>query len=346
MAGFFKKDECEKYYKFGKTLGTGSFATVKGAVKKDTNERVAVKCIKKDSLAAEDEDALQLEVQILNDVEHPNIVKLHEVFDCPKTFYMVMEVMSGGELFDRIVEKEKYGEGDARVLVAKITRAIKYCHDKGIVHRDLKPENLLFQDESEEAEIKVADFGLAKLVTSDSMMQTACGTPGYVAPEILEGGAYGQEVDLWSIGVIMYILLCGFPPFFDDNNAQLFAAIKAGSYDFPSPYWDDVSPEAKDMIEKLLVVDPAKRMTSEGVLAHPWVTGSGGSADLSGAVHELKRFNARRKFKAGIMTAKLVRAMAMMTKAPKAAAAAAATEEEAAAAAGGGAAAAAAAPAE
>lgn len=312
MAKFFKKDECTKFYKFGKTLGTGSFATVKAATKKDDQSRWAVKCIKKESLAPEDEQALQDEVSILQQVSHPNIVRLHEVFDCPKTFYMVMEVMSGGELFDRIVEKEKYTEEDARVLVQKMAQAIKYCHDMGIVHRDLKPENLLFQDETEESEIKIADFGLAKLVTSENMMETACGTPGYVAPEILSDMPYGKEVDLWSIGVITYILLCGFPPFFDDNNAALFTAIKQGKYDYPSPYWDSVSDGAKALIDKLLVVDPAKRYTADDVLADPWVTGTQNDTGLGGVQDELRRFNARRKFRAGILTAKLVRAMAVM----------------------------------
>ncbi|RHZ01811.1 hypothetical protein DYB37_007566 [Aphanomyces astaci] len=238
-----QKDECVKYYKFGKTLGTGSFATVKSAVNKADNTKWAVKCIEKASLAPDDEEALRVEVEVLQMVEHPNIVKLKEVFDCPKTFYMVMEEMSGGELFDRIVEKEKYSEREARTVVHKLATALAYCHTLGIVHRDLKVRHCKLNLKAclENAEIKIADFGLAKLIQGNSMMQTACGTPGYVAPEILEGKPYGGEVDMWSLGVITYILLCGFPPFYDENNAALFATIKAGAYDFPSPYWDHVS---------------------------------------------------------------------------------------------------------
>lgn len=307
---FYKKDECTKFYKFGKTLGQGSFATVKAVVCKADDTKWAIKCINKQSLAPEDEEALRVEVQILESVSHPNIVSLKEVFDCSKTFYMVMEVMTGGELFDRIVDREKYTEKEASNVIRKLCVAIDYCHDRGIVHRDLKPENLLYQDETEESQIKIADFGLAKLLTGDAMMQTACGTPGYVAPEILEGQTYDKAVDMWSIGVIAYILLCGFPPFYDENNAALFAAIKSGSFDYPSPYWDAVSDEAKDLIDKLLVVNPADRFTCKDVLKHGWITGEvDNSRDISVTLAELRRFNARRKFRAGVMKAKIVRRM-------------------------------------
>ncbi|KAF1791843.1 Calcium/calmodulin-dependent/calcium-dependent protein kinase [Phytophthora cactorum] len=296
--GFYKKDECSKYYKLGKTLGRtglcGSFATVKSAISKADNSRWAVKCIDKASLTAEDEEALRVEVEVLQLVHHTNIVQLKEVFDCHKTFYMVMEEMSGGELFDRIVEKEKYSEKEASCVVKKLADALLYCHQKGIVHRDLKPENLLYQSTDDNAEIKIADFGLAKLIRGDSLMQTACGTPGYVAPEILEGRPYGAEVDLWSLGVIAYILLCGFPPFYDENNAALFQSIKSGVYDYPSPYWDCVSDSAKDLISRLLVVDPKKRFTAQQVLEHPWVAdihGVSGDA-LPHFTQEMKRYNA------------------------------------------------------
>jgi calcium/calmodulin-dependent protein kinase I len=251
---------------------SGSFATVKSAVSKADGSHWAVKCIDKASLSAEDEEARRVEVEVLQMVQHENIVRLKEVFDCQKTFYMVMEEMSGGELFDRIVEKEKYSEKEASSVIKKLANALKYCHDMGIAHRDLKPENLLYQSTEPDSEIKIADFGLAKLVKGDSLMQTACGTPGYVAPEILESRPYGSEVDMWSLGVIMYILLCGFPPFYDENNAALFASIKRGIFDFPSPYWDGISDVAKDLICRLLVVDPKKRYTAEQVLNHSWVS--------------------------------------------------------------------------
>eukprot|EP00753_Platysulcus_tardus_P000415 PLAT10435.1.p1 GENE.PLAT10435.1~~PLAT10435.1.p1 ORF type:complete len:364 (-),score=195.57 PLAT10435.1:142-1233(-) len=310
IGSFYKKDDCHKHYKIGKTLGTGSFATVKLGIDKTDSSEWAVKCIAKSTLTDEDEEALKSEVAILQQVDHEHIVKLREIFNCPKTFYMVMELMTGGELFDRIVEKEKYTEAEARDVIRKIASALVYCHDMGIVHRDLKPENLLYSEhEDGTTDIKIADFGLAKLINADDLMSTACGTPGYVAPEILEARPYDSAVDLWSLGVIAYILLCGFPPFYEENNSRLFNAIKAGDFDYPSPFWDDVSSEAKDLINCLLVVDPTERYTARQVLDHPWITGEVARTDLMSAVKQMRAFNARRKFKAGIAMARTVAAL-------------------------------------
>jgi calcium/calmodulin-dependent protein kinase I len=252
-------------------------------------------------LNAEDEAALQVEVAILERVDHPTIVRMRQVFDCPKTFYMVMELMTGGELFDRIVEKEKYSEEEARRVIMKLAEALVYCHEQGIVHRDLKPENLLYESEAEDSTIKIADFGLAKLVSEADMMATACGTPGYVAPEILCGTPYDEKCDMWSLGVILYILLCGFPPFYDENNAELFNQIKSGSFDYPSPYWDEVSDEAKSLIDGLLMVNPAKRLSAADVLRHPWVVSKASEATLSGAAEGIKRIQARKKFRQAVL---------------------------------------------
>lgn len=310
LSDFYKKDECSKYYKMGKTLGTGSFATVKSAVNKTSGETWAIKCIDKASLAPDDEEALKVEVKVLEMVKHTNIVHLKEVFDCSKTFYMVMEEMKGGELFDRIVEKEKYTEGEAAQVVVTLAKALKYCHGLGVVHRDLKPENLLYATSAEDSEIKIADFGLAKLLNGESMMQTACGTPGYVAPEILEGKVYDEAVDIWSLGVIAYILLCGFPPFYDENNAALFTAIKSGSFDYPSPYWDSVSNNAKDLINKMLIVDPKKRLTANDVINHPWISAS---TEITEALphfnDEMRRYNAKRRFRRGVTKVKFINKM-------------------------------------
>jgi len=307
LFNFYKKEEIHKHYELGAILGTGSFAEVKVAVSKSDKIEYAVKCIDKKSLDQDDQEALEMEVKILQQVNHSNIVELKEVFDCRDTYYMVMEKMTGGELFDRIVEKEKYTEGEARDEVKAVTGALLYCHDLGIVHRDLKPENLLYSSKDEsESILKIADFGLAKLTKSDYAMQTACGTPGYVAPEILEGKAYASEVDIWSMGVITYILLCGFPPFYDDNNAKLFKMIKRGEFDYPSPYWDKVSDDAKDLINNMLQVDPKKRLTAKQVLEHRWVTESGAhhTTDLADGGYKTKlqeSIGMRRKFKKGVM---------------------------------------------
>jgi calcium/calmodulin-dependent protein kinase I len=191
----------------------------------------------------------------------------------------------------------------------------RYLHSVGIVHRDLKPENLLYSTNDPASPkydvIKVADFGLAKIIAgaADHSMSTTCGTPGYVAPEILEQKGYGKEVDLWSIGVILYILLCGFPPFYDDNNSLLFMAIKKGDYSFPSPYWDKVSKPAIDLIQNLLQVDPAKRLTIEEAMLHPWISGkdSQSSENLVSAQEQLKKFNAKKKLKNAINSVLAVR---------------------------------------
>jgi calcium/calmodulin-dependent protein kinase I len=216
---------------------------------------------------------LATEIAILKQVQHPNVIVLKETVDTKNCLFIVTELVTGGELFDKIVELGSYTEDNAATVIRKMVSAIDYLHGKGIVHRDLKPENLLLKDNTDITEIKIADFGLSKIVSSQVMMQTACGTPGYVAPEILQTKGYEKEVDLWSIGVITYILLCGFPPFYNDNIAELFEQIMKAEYDFPHEYWDSISKEAKDFVSKLLVADPQKRMTSLQALAHPWLNG-------------------------------------------------------------------------
>mmetsp|Transcript_12511 Transcript_12511/g.23232 ORF Transcript_12511/g.23232 Transcript_12511/m.23232 type:complete len:336 (-) Transcript_12511:93-1100(-) len=301
MPFFASSDEFSKKYKVSRTLGTGSFATVKVATPKDDKGEVrAVKIMNLTTMKAEDAEALETEMQILHDLEHPNIVKLFETYRSKKNVYLVMELMTGGEMFDRIVAKEHYEEAMARKDLTQIAQALEYCHKNHIVHRDLKPENLLYADATDDSVVKLADFGLAKMVSEKPLMKTACGTPGYVAPEILYGQEYDFKVDVWSFGVISYILLCGFPPFYHPNNAELFRQIKRGKYEFPSPYWDNVSKEAKEFIASMLVQNPADRPTMTEVLQNPWLTGDSNS-DLSSNLSRLKEFNASRKFKNAVM---------------------------------------------
>jgi calcium/calmodulin-dependent protein kinase I len=266
-------------YEIAEELGRGAFSIVKLAIDKETKEKFAVKIINKTTIG-QDMGRLATEIAILKQVNHPNIIALKETIDTKNCLFIITEYVSGGELFDRIVQLGSYSETKAATVIRKMVSAIDYLHKEGIVHRDLKPENLLLKDNKDDTEIKIADFGLSKIVSSKVMMQTACGTPGYVAPEILKTQGYDKEVDLWSIGVITYILLCGFPPFYNDNIAELFEQIMRADYDFPHEYWHSISKEAKDFVSKLLVAEPSERMTSQDALKHPWLNGkSSGNLD-------------------------------------------------------------------
>jgi len=266
-------DAITKKYEMKKELGRGAFSVVRLGINKKTKEKVAIKIIDRNDVGADYEKNLRMEMEILKRVHHENIIALHEMIEAGNKLYFVMELVTGGELFDRIVEKGSYSEDDARVLVRKIVSAIDYLHKQGIAHRDLKPENLLVKSVQNDTEVKIADFGLSKIIDKDKLMQTACGTPGYVAPEVLNAEGYDKEVDMWSIGVITYILLCGFPPFYSESVPEVFEQIMKAEYDYPEEYWDDISPEAKDFIDHLLVVDVNTRMTAEQALEHPWLKG-------------------------------------------------------------------------
>lgn len=318
----------------GSPLGEGQFSVVRRAKHKATGRSFAVKCIRKVSLTEEDLAALVDEVQVMRKLDHPNLVKLVDFFSESEYFYLVMELMTGGELFNRIVAKTCYTEREARDLVKTLAAAIAYCHEQGVVHRDLKPENILLADDTDDAVVKIADFGFAKQSDegTDFALETACGTPGYVAPEILMGKPYGKEVDVWSLGVIFYILLCGYPPFHDDNQTKLFRKIKAVDYEFDPVDWDHISDEAKDLIQKILVKDPAQRMTARAILSHPWVTaGALPEVNMQHTLEQMKKFNARRKLKGAMRAVRTTVRMQMLiggvTKAAKESAAADAAEE-------------------
>ena len=294
--------DCEKNYKFKRVLGQGAFACVKLADHKVEKTQWAVKILKKDALVASDLESLENEITIVQQVRHPNIVYTKEVYDTPHFCFVIMECMKGGELFDRIVRQEHYSEVQAKEAFWQMVDAISYCHKHNIVHRDLKPENLLYADTTDNAALKLADFGLAQIVRPDEMMHHACGTPGYIAPEILNGQDYGSAVDMWSLGVILYILICGFPPFYDEDETQLFRSIKSASYEFVSPYWDDTSEEVRDLITKLLELDPAKRFTAEQTLGHIWLSGDFPHKTIHkcGTIAQMKKFNARRRLRGAV----------------------------------------------
>jgi len=296
----------EKAYKLGEELGTGAYSVVRAAIRLGDKKKVAVKIVTKSRLKKADGEALRHEVEVLQSLQHENIVALFDVFDEPQEMLLVLEYIDGGELFDRIVAKTYYNEKEARDLVSLLLRTVEHCHDKNIVHRDLKPENLLLVSKAQDSDIKLADFGFAARVKpGEESLTTACGTPGYVAPEILNKAPHGKPADMWSIGVIMYILMGGYPPFHDENKKKLYALIKNADYEFHADYWGNVSDEAKDLISKLLTLDTKKRFTVKQALQHSWITRADSeleSRDLNSNLVALKRFNARKKLRAGIKT--------------------------------------------
>jgi serine/threonine protein kinase len=259
-----------KYYKFGRKLGSGAFSVVHTATHRDTRKQVAVKCIAKAGLSEAEVIALKQEVEIMAHLDHPNLVPLLDYYEEEKYYYIVTPLCTGGELFDALVKRKSYTEDDARLVMKKLASAIAYIHSLGIVHRDLKPENILLKTSAPGAEIMIADFGFARPLKG-SRPGTACGTPGYVAPEVVKGQPYGSEVDCWSLGVIFYILLCGYPPFPGNNHAIILEKVVHADYKFDSPSWDEVSDEAKDLVRKLLDVNRETRLTANGILNHPWI---------------------------------------------------------------------------
>ncbi|KAM9857009.1 serine/threonine-protein kinase DCLK2 [Aulostomus maculatus] len=259
-------------YKIGKVIGDGNFAVVKECIERSTGKEFALKIIDKAKCSGK-EHLIENEVAVLRKVKHPNIIMLIEEVDTPPELYLVMELIKGGDLFDAITSSSKYTERNASVMVYNLSGALKYLHSMNIVHRDIKPENLLvFEYPDGTKSLKLGDFGLATVV--DGPLYTVCGTPTYVAPEIIAESGYGLKVDIWAAGVITYILLCGFPPFRSDSNLQedLFDQILSGRLDYPSPYWDNITDSAKELIGKMLQVNAEDRYTAEDVLSHHWVT--------------------------------------------------------------------------
>ncbi|XP_074851334.1 calcium/calmodulin-dependent protein kinase type IV isoform X2 [Carettochelys insculpta] len=267
------KDTLAHYFELESELGRGATSIVYRCRQKGTQKPYAVKMLKK----TVDKKIVRTEIGVLLRLSHPNIIKLKEIFETPTEISLVLELVTGGELFDRIVEKGYYSERDAADAVKQILEAVAYLHANGIVHRDLKPENLLYATPAPDAPLKIA-------------------------PEILRGCAYGPEVDMWSLGIITYILLCGFEPFYDERGDQyMFKRILNCEYDFVSPWWDDVSLNAKDLVKKLIVFDAKKRLTTFQALQHPWVTGKAANfAHMDNAQKKLQEFNARRKLKAAV----------------------------------------------
>ncbi|MCJ1309376.1 MAPK-activated protein kinase Srk1 [Agyrium rufum] len=289
-------------YKLIEKMGDGAFSNVYRA--KDLTgefEEVAIKVVRKFEMNASQRANILKEVQIMRQLDHPNIVKLVSFSESSQYYFIVLELCPGGELFHQIVRLTYFSEDLSRHVIVQVANALEYLHEvKGVVHRDIKPENLLFyptpfiptrnpkpkhpedEDKADEGEfipgvgsggigqIKIADFGLSKIVW-DSVTQTPCGTVGYTAPEIVKDERYSKSVDMWALGCVLYTLLCGFPPFYDESIQVLTEKVARGQYTFLSPWWDDISKPAQDLVSHLLTVDPEKRYTIQEFLAHPWI---------------------------------------------------------------------------
>eukprot|EP01125_Pyxidicula_operculata_P006175 TRINITY_DN2152_c0_g1_i1.p1 TRINITY_DN2152_c0_g1~~TRINITY_DN2152_c0_g1_i1.p1 ORF type:complete len:379 (+),score=106.87 TRINITY_DN2152_c0_g1_i1:41-1138(+) len=293
IEGAEQGDIKEKYI-IGEEIGRGGFSVVYAATSKTDGEKYAVKQVGK-NLIQEDIKLLKREIDIMKKVEHVNILKLIEIYEDEENVYIVMELVDGSELFDRIVEKGYYSEKNTVHIVKQILDAVKYLHEKGIAHRDLKPENLLCSGSGRNEIVKIADFGLSKVFSGEEQLMTSCGTPGYVAPEVLMCESYDKSVDMWGIGIITYILLAGYPPFYAENDTVLFEKIMNADYDFDDECWDDVSDDAKDFIKHLLVKDPQQRFSAEQALAHRWIQ-SKSPPEKSLNIHQrLSAYNLQRK---------------------------------------------------
>ncbi|XP_076629760.1 calcium/calmodulin-dependent protein kinase II isoform X3 [Colletes latitarsis] len=296
-------------YDLKEELGKGAFSVVRRCVQKSTGHEFAAKIINTKKLTSRDFQKLEREARICRKLQHQNIVRLHDSIQEENYHYLVFDLVTGGELFEDIVAREFYSEADASHCIQQILESVHHCHHNGVVHRDLKPENLLLASKAKGAVVKLADFGLAIEVTGDTQAWFGfAGTPGYLSPEVLKKEPYGKPVDIWACGVILYILLVGYPPFWDEDQHRLYAQIKAGSYDYPSPEWDTVTPEAKNLINQMLTVNPSKRITASEALKHPWICQR---ERVASVVHRqetvdcLKKFNARRKLKGAILTTML-----------------------------------------
>ncbi|KAL1898412.1 Calmodulin-dependent protein kinase cmk2 [Ceratocystis pirilliformis] len=301
LAGQPESYEKKSNYKFGRTLGAGTYGIVREA--DSPAGKVAIKIIMKKSVKG-NEQMVYDELKLLQTLKHPHIVRFEDWFESRDKYYIVTELATGGELFDRICEQGKFTEKDASKTIKQVLEAVNYLHQNNVVHRDLKPENLLYQTRDLDSSLVLADFGIAKtLDRKDEVLTTMAGSFGYAAPEVMLKRGHGKAVDMWSMGVITYTLLCGYSPFRSENLQDLIDECTNGQVVFHERYWKDVSDDAKEFIMCLLRPDPSDRWTSERALNHPWLSGE--SATDHNLLPEIKAYMAKAKLRRGIELVKL-----------------------------------------
>uniref|UniRef100_A0A7N0UYL2 non-specific serine/threonine protein kinase n=1 Tax=Kalanchoe fedtschenkoi TaxID=63787 RepID=A0A7N0UYL2_KALFE len=296
-----KTGNLKEIYELGRKLGQGQFGTTVLCVEKATGKEFACKTIAKRKLTTEEDvEDVRREIQIMHHLAgHPNVISIVEAYEDAIAVYVVMELCAGGELFDRIIQRGHYTERKAAMLARVIVGVVEACHSLGVMHRDLKPENFLFVNHEEESPLKTIDFGLSVFFKPGEQFTDVVGSPYYVAPEVLRK-LYGPECDVWSAGVIIYILLCGVPPFWDETEQGIFEQVLKGELDFVSEPWPSISDGAKDLVKRMLVRDPKKRLTAHEVLCHPWIQIDGVAPDKpldSAVLTRLKQFSAMNKLK-------------------------------------------------
>ena len=293
-----KKGSISKEYTLGKTLGTGSFGQVRLGVHKATKQVRAIKILKKSEVNLQN---LIDEISILSKLSHPSIMRIFEIFEDNLNIYIVSEYCKGGELFDIITEKGSFSEKEACIVMKQLMSGICYSHQNGIVHRDLKPENILLENsDNNDLTIKIIDWGCAKTITKKEKLHQADGTAYYIAPEVLKGD-YDEKCDVWACGVIFYILLCGYPPFNGDDDDEILEAVLKGQFEFPKDEWESVSDKAKNLIKKMLTVDPKKRISALDSLQDVWFKENEEKSDVDkklskSLLKNMKKFKKNRQF--------------------------------------------------
>lgn len=294
-------------YVFGRTLGAGSFGLVRQARNVETKEEVAVKIVLKKALRG-NEDSFYQELEFLQKCRHPHIVGFRDWFESKDKFYIVTQLATGGELFNRIVAEGKFTEEDATKVIAQVLSAVRYLHDElNIVHRDLKPENLLYVSEDPNSPLVLADFGIAKqLLTPDEVLTSAAGSLGYCAPEVLTGHGHGKPCDIWSLGIITYTLLAGYSPFRAENPSDFLQEVRNDPpVVFHREFWRNISDAAKDFILQATKLDPKKRATAKELSSHPWLNSEANKYGTVDLAPQIKKFNAKQKFKQAVEIVKL-----------------------------------------